>query len=249
MNELEKTFFEAFAGMARMAPGSEASTQQAADVLNRRKEPLAILDIGCGNGVHSLLLARLFPRAVITAVDNHAPFIETLNKSAAAQGLAHRVKGQVSDMFHLPFDAASFDLVWSEGAIYIVGFQRGLQEWQLLLKPGGTLVCSEAVWLTESPSPEIFAFWHAEYPEIDTVAAKLQQITDNRYTLLGHFVMPASDWEIYYRPLQQNLNRMNETKGHLAAVQEVSQALQQEIDFYRQYGREYSYAFFVMKKE
>ena len=105
-----------------MAPGSETSTQKAADLLNRRREPLEILDIGCGNGVHTMLLARLFPNAVITAIDNHKPFIDSLNQSAAEQGLTQRVKGQVADMYNMPFDPESFDLIWSEGAIYINGF-------------------------------------------------------------------------------------------------------------------------------
>jgi SAM-dependent methyltransferase len=249
MNDLETTFFQAFAGMSRMAPGSETSTRKAADLLNRQNEPLKILDIGCGNGVHSLLLARLFPHAAITAIDNHGPFIHTLNQSTSAQGLSHRVQGQVADMFQMPFSPESFDLIWSEGAIYIIGFQRGLQEWKGLLKPGGVLICSEAVWLSETPSPEIFDFWHAEYPEIDTVAAKLQQINDAGYTALGHFIMPPSDWESYYELLQQNLNHMLEKEGHSPIVQEVTQTLQREIDLYYQYGHEYSYAFFVMKKE
>ena len=248
MNDLEKKFFEAFEGMSRMAPGSEASTQKAAELLNRRNEPLEILDVGCGNGIHSLLLARLFPNAVITATDNHGPFIDQLNKSAAEKGLSHRVKGQVADMFQMPFEPASFDLIWSEGAIYIIGFQRGLQEWKQFLKPGGALICSEAVWLNETPSQEILEFWNAEYPEIDTVAAKLQQVTEAGYISQGHFVMPPSDWLSYYEPLQKNLDRMKEKEGHLSTVQEVTQALQKEIDLYHQYGQEYSYAFFVMTK-
>ncbi len=248
MNELEKKFFEAFEGMSRMAPGSEASTQKAADLLSRQDEPLEILDIGCGNGVHSLLLARLFSKAVITAIDNHGPYIHNLNQSAMAQGLSHRVKGQVADMFQMPFKPESFDLIWSEGAIYIIGFQRGLKEWKSLLKPEGVIICSEAVWLCETPSPEIFDFWKAEYPEIDTIATKLKQISEAGYTSLDHFVMPSRDWLSYYEPLQKNLDQMKEKEGHLPVVQEVTQALQREIDLYYQYGNEYSYAFFVMTK-
>lgn len=248
MNELEKKFFEAFEGMSRMAPGSESSTQKAADILDRRDEPLEILDIGCGNGIHSLLLAKLFPNATITAVDNHGPFIDNLNQAAAAQGLAHRVKGQVADMFHLPFEPESFDMIWSEGAIYIIGFQRGLHEWKQLLKPDGALICSEIVWLTETPSQEIADFWKDECPNMGTVEANIQMIKEAGYTSLGHFVLPPRDWLDYYEPLQQNLDRMNEEEGHLSTVQEVTQALQGEIDMYHQYGHEYSYAFFVMTK-
>lgn len=248
MKDPEKTFFEAFEGMARMAPGSDASTQKAADLLNRQDEPLKILDAGCGNGIHSLLLAHLFPKADITAIDNHGPFIDHLNQAAAAQGLSHRVKGQVADMCKLPFGPGSFDLIWSEGAIYIIGFQRGLQEWKQLLKPEGALICSEIVWLNETPSTAICDFWKAEYPEIDTLAAKLQQIAEAGYTSLGHFIMPPGDWDNYYRPLKHNLDRMMNEKGHLPVVQEVTQALQREIDLYHHFGNEYSYAFFVMKK-
>jgi hypothetical protein len=111
------------------------------------------------------------------------------------------------------------------------------------------MVCSESVWLNERPSQEIFDFWEAEYPEIDTVAAKLRQIDEAGYTSLGYFVMPPMDWESYYEPLQQNIHQMNEKEGHLPTVQEVTQALQREIDLYHQYGHEYSYAFFIMKKD
>lgn len=46
-------------------------------------------------------------------------------------------------MFELPFSANTFDIIWSEGAIFIIGFEQGLREWKPFLKLGGYLVLSE----------------------------------------------------------------------------------------------------------
>ena len=54
-----------------------------------------------------------------------------------------RVKGIVGSMDNLPFQNEELDLIWSEGAIYNIGFERGLNEWRRYLKPGGYIAVSE----------------------------------------------------------------------------------------------------------
>ena len=56
------------------------------------------------------------------------------------------------DMRQLDFEPASFDLIWCEGAAYIMGVEAALRAWRPLLKPGGRLALSEAAWLRPEPA-------------------------------------------------------------------------------------------------
>ena len=65
-------------------------------------------------------------------------------------------------------------LIWSEGAIYNIGFERGLKEWRRFLKEGAYLAVSEASWFTEKRPAEIETFWQDAYPEIVSGVAWLK---------------------------------------------------------------------------
>ena len=242
----EAVFFEAFAGMGRLGPGSQASTLRAVEMVGRRGDALRILDVGCGNGVQTLLLTEAWPRATVTAVDNHQPFLDTLTREAVRRGYADRLNTVCVSMDALDFSDGSFDLIWSEGAIYIIGFERGIREWTRLLAPGGVLVCSEVCWLVDVPSPEVVAFWQAEYPEIAPLPVQLAQIEAAGYRHHDHFVLPAADWHAYYNPLAANLERLRAKYCAEPTAIEVIKTLQHEIDLFRAHETEYSYAFFVM---
>ena len=241
---MEDIFFEAFEGMGRLGPGSDASTRKAADLFGRKNEALTILDAGCGNGIQTLVLAEAFPDARITALDNYAPFLENLKREAEKRGVARRLTTVCASLEELPFPEASFDLIWSEGAIYVIGFERGIREWKGLLKPGGALVCSEVCWLTSSPTPEIAAFWQKEYPEIGTVGEKLKAAENAGYRSHRYFHQPSSDWEGYYGEVQKNLDRMRVVHAGNPDAREIIGELQEEIDLFGRYGDQYGYVFF-----
>lgn len=50
-------------------------------------------------------------------------------------------------------------MIWCEGAVYNIGFERGLNEWRRYLKKGGYLAVSENAWLTGKRPAEISDFW------------------------------------------------------------------------------------------
>lgn len=100
--------------------------------------------------------------------------------------LQNRVKGIVGSMDDLSFEKDSLDLIWSEGAIYNIGFERGLKEWRNYLKPGGYLAVSESVWFTDQRPAEIHDFWMSAYTEIDTVPNKVAQIQKQDIFRLRH---------------------------------------------------------------
>jgi len=246
---MRKYFFEAFECLNRLAPGSKHSTLKAISMFKSSKEHIKILDIGCGNGIHTMLLAHEFPNASIIAIDNHMPFIENLNDTANKNGLSERVIGKCISMFEIPFEDNSFDLIWSEGAIYITGFENGLRDWKRFLKDDGYLICSELSWITNTPSEEIYNYWNEAYPQIDTVENKIKQIEKAEYRYKSHFIIPITDWvDNYYNPLQDSLNEMLNKYNNNESAKQVIDTLQREINLYHKYSDEYSYAFYVMSK-
>ena len=247
--EISDYFYEAFSHMDRLGPGRAESTQRAAEFYTASKPPAEILDIGCGVGTHTFLLAQRFAQARITAIDHYAPYIDLLNQRAQAQNLSHRVRGQVISMFEMPFAEESFDLIWAEGSIYIAGFQRGLVDWKPLLKPNGYLICSEISWLKPNPSEESYRFWKEGYPEIDTIDAKINQIQAAGYLPKGQYICPVTDWTIhYYDVLQRNLEHMRDKyRGNETALKVVDM-LQGEIDLYHRHSDDFSYVFYAMEK-
>jgi ubiquinone/menaquinone biosynthesis C-methylase UbiE len=70
-----------------------------------------------------MTLARNTP-GFITGMDLFPKFIDLFNSNARRRNLQNWVKGLVGSMEKLPFHDEELDLIWSEGAIYNIGFQR-----------------------------------------------------------------------------------------------------------------------------
>lgn len=49
-----------------------------------------------------------------------------------------------------PCHIIGIDLIWSEGAVYTIGFERGINEWYKFLKHGGYIAISEASWFAKN---------------------------------------------------------------------------------------------------
>ena len=128
-----------------------------------RSRPLKIADIGCGTGASTILLAKELD-ADITAVDFLPEFLDELQIRASEQGVADRITTLNCSMDALPFEEGEFDVIWSEGAIYNIGFEAGVSAWRRFLKPGGKLIVSEITWLSATRPAELQSHWHSEYP-------------------------------------------------------------------------------------
>ena len=148
-------------------------------------EKTKILDIGCGTGGQTLNLANN-TAAQITAVDMLPQFLETLMKNAKENNLLDRIAAKDMLMDNLTFDKNSFDVIWSEGAIYNIGFEKGLSLWRNYLKDNGYIAVSEISWLTDTRPEEIQQYWVNAYPEIDTIENKLSVIEKCGYTSVVH---------------------------------------------------------------
>ena len=162
--------------------------------------------------------------------------------------MRHCFLGQAS-MEDLPFEPATFDLIWSEGAIYNMGFDKGIRYWRQFLKPGGYLAVSEISWLREDRPAELEAYWQNAYPEIDTVSGKIRVLESAGYSPLAHFVLPPSCWlDNYYQPLQSRASAFLERHNHSEEAAALLASDAEEIAMYQRYQDYYSYGFYLARK-
>jgi SAM-dependent methyltransferase len=243
----------------RQGPGSDEVTLRALDLTGvDRAAPLDVLDMGCGTGASSLVLAQALPHARITAVDFLQPFLDELSRRASEVGaagpsgtvsVASRITPLCASMDELPLPDGGFDLVWSEGAVYSIGFGAGTRAWRRLLRPRGVLAISEITWLTATRPSPIQAHWDAAYPEINLGSAKMRVLEDNGYSPLGYFALPSSAWlNHYYRPLQARFEAFLARQGHSAPARAMVDAERHEIALYELYREHVGYGFYVAQR-
>jgi SAM-dependent methyltransferase len=152
-------------------------------------------------------------------------------------------------MNDLRFRDGSFEVIWFEGAIFVIGFAKGLASWRRLLTPGGYLVVSELCWLRADPPAAVKAFFRDEGADIGDMHARRKDFVENGYRLLADFALPAVGWwENYYRPLGAELERFRVTHAGDQEALAVAARSQREIDLYRSYPEHFGYGFFVMQQ-
>jgi len=233
----------------RQGPGGDAETELALNLaMIDRAAPLKIADIGCGTGASTIVLARLL-NARITAVDFLQDFLNVLVQRAESTGVADRISPLVRSMDDLPFADEELDVIWSEGAIYNIGFEKGVAEWQRFLKAGGLLVVSEITWLTDSRPAELQKHWDSEYPEIDVASAKIRVLEKQGFSPVGYFVLPKRCWmDEYYKPMQTRFEDFLNRNGNSEEARQIVTAEQTEIDLYETYNSYFSYGVYIAKK-
>ena len=153
------------------------------------------------------------------------------------------------DMTALPYLPQSFDLIWSEGAAYVMGFAAAFNAWRALLKPAGCIAVSELVWLVPDPPSEAAAFFADEYPAMTDVETNLGAIRSCGYDVLGHFTLPDDAWwQNYYTPLEEKLPALIDRYAGDEEALAVIDMTRREIEMRRHFGQSYGYQFFVAEK-
>lgn len=237
-----------FLNTNRQGPGSPEATLKALSFINNLTVQSLIADLGCGTGGQTMVLAQHTPGS-ITGLDFFPEFIECFNRNAEKLNLQDRVKGVVGSMDALSFEKESLDLIWSEGAIYNIGFERGLNEWRKYLKTGGYVAVSESSWFTEERPAEIHDFWMSVYAEIDTIPNKVAQIQKAGYILVATFILPEYCWtENYFTPLVKAREIFSRKYAGNKTVEELISFQHHEAELYRKYKEFYGYVFYIAKK-
>ncbi len=236
-------------GCKRQGPGSEQTTQQALSLsgLKERNTPATVADIGCGTGASTLVLAKEL-NAEITAVDLFPEFLSVLHENAVAENLDKKINTHTGSMDDLPFEKGRLDAIWSEGAIYLMGFEKGIHYFKDFLKSDGVLAVSEISWLTEERPKEIEDFWNSAYAEMTTASEKLAVLEKAGFKVLGYFPLSKECWqENYYIPLLKRMDQFLERHQTEEARNFIDEE-KQEISLYEKFSNYYSYGFYIAQK-
>jgi DNA-binding transcriptional MerR regulator/SAM-dependent methyltransferase len=237
-------FFKVFERMKRQGPGSRESTLRAFGKIPCEGEIQSILEVGCGKGESSLVLAEN-SNALITAVDNHQPFLDHLKKQARLSGNDEQIFTKNMSMFELDFPHPSFDLIWAEGSAYFMGFEKALKEWRPLITKQGFLFVSDAVWLTDQPSPACADYWKIEYPTMTDVKTRKAQARGQGYDICSWFILPREDWNAFYDDMERCVNLAIGEQGMTQTFEDIIS----EIKTDRRYGNEYGYLCLLLQRQ
>lgn len=249
IEDLPEFFWMIHNCLPREGPGDNESTRKAYKMLKGLPEKPRILDIGCGPGMQTVELAKLSGGQIV-ALDFHEHFLEQLRETIQREGVADIVKPVKGDMCDLEYADGSFDVVWSEGAIFVIGFEQGLQEWRRLLAPNGYVVVSELTWLQHDVPDEIKEYMMHEYPAIKTVEENIEVVQNSGYRLIGSFVLPVKSWwDNYYRPIEAKLPSLKTRYGSDEEAMQVIKMQEIEIEMFRKFSDYYGYVFYIMQIE
>jgi SAM-dependent methyltransferase len=237
-------------GTPRQGPGTPEATAEAFRRIQSLLPPSpAILDLGCGSGGQTLTLASL-TSGTILAIDSYPAFVEELRERLAGRGLQDRVTAQTGDMTALELPPESFDLIWCEGAIFVLGFERGLKTLRPLLRGPGLVVVSEATWLrpkSEIPR-DVLEFWSEPYPAMTDLEGNLALARSAEFTVLDHFTLAPEGWAAYVDPLERRVNEVLAQHPGDPDAEEAARAERREFAMFRENLRFFGYEFFLLQR-
>jgi SAM-dependent methyltransferase len=245
---MDKIFYDIYLPLPRLGPGSRDATLRALSYVSLGQTNPRVLDIGCGTGAQTLDLARILMGAIL-ALDNYQPFLDIIRSKAAKEPLRSIIEYYCGDMNNLAFAPGSFDLVWAEGSIYIIGFRKGLDAIRPLLKENGYAMFSDMNWLRDDPPKEAVELFRTECPDMMNVQQNIELIRRSSYELVQHFPLSEQEhWDFYYGPLEQRLASFRKEHAADQKAQDLFDSIQHEVDVYRRCSSFFGYTFYVMKK-
>ena len=244
-----EVFSEIHSDLTREGPGLNASTREAFLKIKDIPAGAKLLDIGCGPGIQTMQLASLLENynGEIVASDVNENYLNALRQKISANDIGN-IQCETADMFNLHYDDASFNILWAEGAIFIIGFEKGLTEWKRLLQPNGVVVVSELSWLKPDPPQEALDFWGAAYPPMQNVQDNMDVAERCGYSVEAHFTLPEAGWyEDYYLPMEQKIESLREKYSDNSRVLSQLDDAMLEIEIYKKHSAYYGYEFYILR--
>ena len=201
-------------------------TKQAFQTLPLIENPY-ILDIGCGSGIPAIELAKM-SKGRIMAIDTDQHLLDILAKRIKEKGHSIQIEVKKCSLFDIQFPEGTFDIIWAEGSISIIGFKKGLQEWNRLLKPKGFLVVHDSI---------------RTFSNVFDVSSKFG------YRLVNHFELPKDAWlKEYCEPLEKIIKEHREKAKDNPMLRQFLDKYQNEVYIIRKDPKGNMSAFFIFQK-
>jgi len=185
----------------------------------------------------------------ITGLDLSPDFINIFNENSRKLNLQDRVKGIVGSMDKLPFQNDEFDLIWSEGAIAGIGFEKGLNHWKNFLRKDGYVAITYETWFTDERPEEIEKWWLEYVPEIKTIGQNILIMQKAGYVPIATFILSENCWIKNYfeaqKPVQEEI--IKKYAGNKDVEDFIKNNLYEE-ELYLKYKQYYGYVFYIGKK-
>ena len=240
---------ETHVGLQRQGPGSPEATLKALGFLDDLGKDAHILDLACGTGGQTMVVAQNIPGDII-GLDLIPAFIDVFNKNATEQGLSKRVHGIVGSMDDLSFENETFDLIWCEGAIDNIGFENGMSYWNSFIKPGGYIAVTCPSWFTNDRPSEIEEFWNSAVGSLGTVGQNIDIMLNTGYSFIAAFVLPDKCWTYnYFAPRDAAEQALLKKYPGNEAVEAYIAADNYEAELFSKFSQYYGYAFYIGQKQ
>lgn len=243
-----KLLCELHEGLERQGPGSSEMTIKALSFLDGLNKNAKVSDMGCGTGGQTIVLAQHI-NGNITGIDFFPEFISRFNDNVKELSLDERVSGIVGSMDELSFQKEELDLIWSEGAIDNIGFEKGLSYWNSFLKKNGYVVVTCPTWLTDERPAEIEKFWTEAGSVLDTIGNNIAVLQKTGYIPIATFTLPDKCWtDNYFIPREAAGKELLEKYPGNKTAESFVAEMQHEVELYLKYKEFYGYAFYIGKK-
>ncbi|HKX72795.1 MAG TPA: class I SAM-dependent methyltransferase [Candidatus Saccharimonadales bacterium] len=229
-------------GLPRQGPGSDSTTKALFGTIKHPNKIQRGIDMGCGTGRSTIWLAQ--QGIDMVAIDTSQPFLNTLHDAATRAGVANHINTKKMSIGAVSYPDESFDLVWSEGAAYFIGWARALTSWKRLLKPEGYLIATDMFWTTDSPTPELADFFKDD--NVLTLEQGSEIARQSGYVVRKTYIQPDSDWfDEYYSALEERAEKFSAQPD--PKLREAGDQAKQEIAIRRKYKTEYQHVGFVLQ--
>ena len=177
-----------------------------------------VLDFGCGNGENGIVAAQC--GADVTGIDISPEGVENANLNTKQCGVSDNCKFFVMDGENMTFQDNTFDLCIEYGVLHHVDLHRAMSELRRVLKPGGEMICVEAlrhnplIHLYRKITPHLRTQWEVEHilsvKDLDTVRQYFREVDVRFFHLAVLAAVPFRKTAIF-RTLRDFLNRIDRT--------------------------------------
>ena len=238
---------ETHVGLERQGQGSPEATIKALSFLDDLDRISRVADLGCGTGGQTMILAQNIT-GTITGVDIIPNLINVFNDNAKKLNLQGRVNGVVGDIESLSFQREEFDLIWSEGVIDSIGFEKGLTYWTGFLKKDGYIAITCPSWIADEHPAEIEKFWTDAGSELDSIEHNISIMQKAGYSFVASFTLPDKCWDNYFIPREAAGKAVLEKYAGNKTVEDYIEGDKYEVELYSRYKQYYGYVFYIGKK-